>query len=180
MSEQQSPAYEATLIEYGSFMVAGYTAEASEESDLSSWWERLNQQLQQGDSQLVAQRLAAVEKLQRVGVLMPDAEDAGYTYTAGFLLPGGIKDLAALGLTGLVVPAALYATVLVQGPILPGLPPAHIRAGFDYLSKSFIPAKGLEATGVCLEVYGPGQVTDPDYKVYLWQAVTQPQTPAGA
>lgn len=174
MSQQKNPAYETALIEYGSFMVAGLTDRATVESDFSTWWDRLYQQLESGEASLASQRLAAVEKLQKVGVLMPDADDSGFTYTAGFIVPGGIKQVAALGLTGLVVPAAFYATVLVQGAIRPGQPPAHIKAGFDYLTSSFIPSKGLEPTGVCLEVYGPGDLTDPNYRLYLWQAVTQP------
>lgn len=174
MSQQKSPAYETALIEYGNFMVAGLTDRATVESDFSTWWDRLYQQLESGETSLATQRLVAVEKLQKVGVVMPDADDKGFTYTAGFIVPGGIKQVAALGLTGLVVPAAFYATVLVQGPIIPGEPPAQVREGFDYLATSFIPSKGLEATGVCLEVYGPGDLTDPNYRMYLWQAVTQP------
>ncbi|WP_421083337.1 GyrI-like domain-containing protein [Rothia nasimurium] len=163
MSEQKP--YETALIEYGTFMVAGYTAPVTETSDLGTWWETLYQRLDEP-------RKAVTEKLQKVGVVMPDADDTGYTYTAGFIVPGGIKDVAALGLTGVVVPGSMYATALVEGPILPGHPPEHVKAGFEYLSTHFIPAKGLEATGVCLEVYGPGDVTAENYRLYVWQAVT--------
>ncbi|ORC16401.1 MULTISPECIES: GyrI-like domain-containing protein [Rothia] len=161
----QNKPYETALIEYGAFMVAGVTAPATETSDFGSWWERLYENLDEPG-------LAAVEKLQRVGVMMPDADDSGFTYTAGFIVPGGVKDVAALGLTGVMVPGSMYATVLVEGPILSGVPPLHIRKGFDYLANDFIPSKGWQPTGVCLEVYGPGEVTAKDYRLYLWQAVT--------
>ena len=163
MSEQKS--YETALIEYGSFMVAGYTAPVTETSDLGTWWETLYQRLDEP-------RKAVTEKLQKVGVVMPDADDTGFTYTAGFIVPGGIQAVAALGLTGVIVPGSMYATVLVEGPILPGQPPLHLKEGFDHLASSFIPAKGLEPTGVCLEVYGPGDVTAPNYRMYAWQGVT--------
>lgn len=168
--------YETALIEYGAFTVAGVTAPASEASDFSLWWKKLYDTLGAGEtaaeSQRAAQRLAAVEKLQRVGVVMPDADDSGLTYTAGFIVPGGIKDVAALGLTGVVVPGAVYATALVEGPLVPGVQPAHVKAGFEYLAQTFIPSKNLTPTGVCLEVYGPGDVQGQDYRMYLWQAVT--------
>lgn len=168
MSEQKNTAqkaYETALIEYGTFMVAGYTAPAREDSDFFTWWEKLYAQLDEP-------RLAATQKLQKVGVVMPDADDTGFTYTAGFIVPGGIQDVAALGLTGVVVPAAMYATVLVQGGLYPGVQPAHITEGFAHLADDFIPSKGLVPTGVCLEVYGPGEMSAEDYRMYLWQAVT--------
>lgn len=168
--------YETALIEYGTFMVAGVTEPATEASDFSLWWKKLYDRLgeaeTEAEAQLATQRLAAVEKLQRVGVVMPDADDSGVTYTAGFIVPGGIKDVAALGLTGVVVPGAMYATALVEGPLVPGLPPAHVKAGFEYLAQTFIPSKNLTPTGVCLEVYGPGDTGEQNYRMYLWQAVT--------
>lgn len=167
--------YETALIEYGTFMVAGVTAPATETSDFSLWWKKLYDRLGAGEADAetgqVARLVTAVEKLQRVGVLMPDADDSGLTYTAGFIVPGGVKDVVALGLNGLVVPAALYATALVEGPVIAGIPSAHMRAGFDYLTGTFIPSKNLAATGVRLEVYGPGDMRSQNYRMYVWQAV---------
>lgn len=167
-----SPAhtFETALIEYGTFMVAGITAPASEQSVFSDWWQELYEKLEQGENG--AAKLATVEKLQRVGVIMPDADDAGVTYTAGFIVPGGIKDVAALGLTGVMVPAAMYATVLVQGAVLPGENPQHIKEGFEHLHTEFLPSKNLVPTGVYLEVYGPGEMTSENYRMYLWTATT--------
>ncbi|MEX3630785.1 GyrI-like domain-containing protein [Rothia sp. LK2492] len=167
-----SPAstFETALIEYGTFMVAGVTAPASEQSVFSDWWQELYKKLEQGENGTA--KLAAVEKLQRVGVIMPDADDAGATYTAGFIVPGGIKDVVALGLTGVMVPAAMYATVLVQGAVLAGETPQHIKEGFEHLHTEFLPSKRLVPTGVHLEVYGPGEMTSKNYRMYLWTATT--------
>ncbi|MDO4898357.1 MAG: hypothetical protein Q3965_03515 [Rothia sp. (in: high G+C Gram-positive bacteria)] len=162
--------YETALIEYGTFMVAGYTAPATETSQFSDWWQQLYEQLGQGQDGTA--RLAAVEKLQRVGVIIPDADDNGVTYTAGFIVPGGIKDVAALGLTGVVVPAAMYATVLVEGAVTPDAPPQQIKEGFAYLHTEFLPSKNLVPTGVNLEVYGPGDIADAKYRMYLWAATS--------
>lgn len=165
-----APEFETALIEYGTFMVAGINAPATESTVFSERWEELYEKLGQGADG--AARLAAVGRLQRVGVIMPDAEDTGITYTAGFIVPGGIKDVAALGLTGVMVPGAMYATVLVTGAVRPGVAPAQIREGFDHLHTSFLPSKNLMPTGVHLEVYGPGGMSSENYRMYLWTATT--------
>lgn len=150
---------ETALIEYGTFLVAGKTIAATAESDFSAVWKELMESL-------TPEQSAAVQKLQAVGVMMPDADDRGFTYTAGFMVKG-IAEVSALGLTGVVVPSAMYATVLVEGPV-----PEPIKGGFDYLMSEFIPEKGLEPTGVNLEVYGPGDKSAENYRMYLWSAVT--------
>lgn len=150
---------ETALIEYGTFLVAGKTIQATPQSDFARVWQDLF-------AQLSPEQVQACEKLQAVGVMMPDADDAGFTYTAGFMVKG-IAEVSALGLTGVVVPAAMYATVLVQGAV-----PDCIKPGFEYLHSEFIPARGAEPTGVNLEVYGPGNRESEDYRMYLWSAVT--------
>lgn len=165
-----TPVFETALIEYGTFMVAGVTGSADETTVFSERWEDLYRLLGQGQD--AEARLAAVAKLQRVGVIMPDADDTGITYTAGFIVPGGIRDVAALGLTGVMVPGSMYATVLTEGALTPGTNPEHIRVGFEHLAQTFIPSKNLTPTGVHLEVYGPGDTAAENYRMYLWSAVT--------
>lgn len=155
---------ETALIEYGNFLVAGVTINASENSDFAGVWEELFDRLSE-------EQKAATAKLQKVGVLMPDAADEGFTYTAGFIVQG-IPAVSALGLTGVIVPAAMYATVLVEGPAA-----ESIKPGFDYLHSTFIPHKGISPTGVNLEVYGPGDVTAENYRMYCWSAVDGVESP---
>lgn len=155
---------ETALIEYGSFLVAGVTINATENSDFAGVWDELF-------AGLTEDQKAATAKLQKIGVLMPDAADEGFTYTAGFIVQG-IPAVAALGLTGVVVPAARYATVLVEGPVT-----ESIKPGFEYLHSTFIPEKGVTPTGVNLEVYGPGDVTASNYRMYCWSAVDGVESP---
>lgn len=155
---------ETALIEYGSFLVAGVTINATENSDFAGVWDELF-------ARLTDEQKAATAKLQKVGVLMPDATDEGFTYTAGFIVQG-IPAVAALGLTGVVVPAAMYATVLVEGPAT-----ESIKPGFEYLHSTFIPEKSVTSTGVHLEVYGPGDVTASNYRMYCWSAVDGVESP---
>ncbi len=155
---------ETALIEYGSFLVAGVTINATENSDFAGVWDELF-------ASLTEDQKAATAKLQKIGVLMPDAADEGFTYTAGFIVQG-IPAVAALGLTGVVVPAARYATVLVEGPVT-----ESIKPGFEYLHSTFIPEKGVTPTGVNLEVYGPGDVTASNYRMYCWSAVDGVESP---
>ncbi|MEX3610413.1 GyrI-like domain-containing protein [Rothia sp. LK2588] len=157
--QQADSQRETALIEYGDFLVAGVTINATEDSDFAAVW---------GDlfDGLSAEQAEAIGKLQRVGVMMPDAADTGFTYTAGFIVQN-IAQVAALGLTGVVVPGAMYATVLVHGPVS-----TSVREGFAYLHERFIPRKGLTPTGVNLEVYGPGEPGNQDYRMYCWSAVT--------
>lgn len=152
---------ETALIEYGTFLVAGQSIAATVESDFAAVWQDLY-------ASLSPEQQATTEKLQKVGVMMPDADDSGFTYTAGFMVQG-IAEVSALGLTGVVVPASMYATAYLQGPV-----PHGIKPGFDYLMRDFIPAKNLQATGVCLEVYGPGDILAEDYRMYVWAAVFSP------
>lgn len=150
---------ETALIEYGTFLVAGKTVEATENSDFSAMWQELFAGLNEEQKQACA-------KLQAVGVIMPTAEDEGFTYTAGFMVQS-IAEVSALGFTGVVVPAAMYATVLVTGAV-----PGSIKPGFEYLYSEFIPSKGAQPTGVNLEVYGPGDRNSEEYRMYLWSAVS--------
>lgn len=153
---------ETALIEYGNFLVAGVTINATPQSDFPAVWRELEEHVEG----LSEQQRVGVARAQRVGVMMPDAADTGFTYTAGFMV-GSIAEVSALGLTGVIVPGSMYATVLVEGPV-----PEPIKPGFEYLQGTFIPQKGLKSTGVNLEVYGPGDVRAEDYRMYLWSAVT--------
>lgn len=149
---------DATLIEYKDFLVAGLTIEADPSSDFVSVWDALFEQL-------TPEQLAATEKLQKVGVCMPTEEAGVFYYTAGFIVPN-IPAVAALGLTGVVVPASMYATVHLVGPAA-----QVIKGGFEYLMSEYIPSQPMEPTGVAVEVYGPGDVTDENYRMYAWAGV---------
>lgn len=162
--EGQRHIMETALIEYGNFLVAGVTVNATESTDFAAVWDELFERVSD-------EQKTATAKLQKVGVLMPDAADEGFTYTAGFIVQG-IPAVAALGLTGVVVPAAMYATVLVEGPAADSIKP-----GFEYLHSTFIPEKGVTPTGVNLEVYGPGDVTVSNYRMYCWSAVDGVESP---
>lgn len=149
---------DATLLEYKDFLVAGVSLEADSTSDLSAAWTQLY-------AQLTPEQAEAAAKLQKVGVSMP-TEDPGYfIYTAGFMVPN-IPAVAALGLTGIVVPASMYATVHLVGPASQTL-----KGGFEYLMKDYIPSRPMQATGVAIEVYGPGDMTADDYRMYAWAGI---------
>lgn len=149
---------DAALIEYKDFLVAGVTVEADESTDFVPVWEQLYEQLS-------AEQVAATQRLQRVGVCMPTDEPGRFLYTAGFMVPN-IPAVAALGLTGVVVPASMYATAHVVGPAA-----QTVRAGFEYLLTEYIPGQPMEPTGVALEVYGPGDASAEGYRMYVWAGV---------
>ena len=85
---------ETALIEYGNFLVAGVTINATPQSDFPAVWRELEEHLEG----LSEQQRAGVARAQRVGVMMPDAADTDFTYTAGFMV-GSIAEVSALGLT---------------------------------------------------------------------------------
>lgn len=149
---------DATLIEYKDFLVAGITMDADPSSNLAQLWEEL-------DRKLTPEQAAATQKLQKVGVCMPTDDSDRFMYVAGFMVPN-IPAVSALGLTGVVVPASMYATVHLEGPAA-----QKIKAGFEYLMTEYIPSQPMEPTGVALEVYGPGDVTDENYRMYVWAGV---------
>lgn len=60
-----------------------------------------------------------------------------------------------------------YAVVQVTGPV-----PESIHAGLDYLSNRFLPEHGYQHTGMPeFEVYGEGNISQPDYQMDLWVPV---------
>ncbi|QRZ61972.1 GyrI-like domain-containing protein [Rothia sp. ZJ932] len=154
---------DATLIEYKDFLVAGLTIEADADSDFTGVWDALNEQL-------TPEQLTATQKLQKVGLCMPTEDPGGFHYTAGFMVPN-IPAVAALGLTGVIVPASMYATAHLVGPAA-----EVIKGGFEYLMTQYIPSQPLQPTGVAIEVYGPGDVTAQDYRMYAWVGVVSEKT----
>ncbi|MFW0120730.1 GyrI-like domain-containing protein [Rothia sp. CCM 9419] len=148
-----------SLIEYNTFLVAGINVPLTPETNTRQLWQQLN-------DHLGVEKRSSLEKSQRVGVIMPDAEDTGLTYTAGYIVRS-IAEVSALGLTGVIVPSSMYATVLINGA-----EQNTIDEGFDVLASRFIPSKALTPTGVRLEVYGPGDVDSSDYRMYVWAGVT--------
>ncbi|MFW0154718.1 GyrI-like domain-containing protein [Rothia sp. P6271] len=148
-----------SLIEYDAFLVAGINVPLTPGYDTRDLWQQLYEQLG-------SEKCRSLEKMQRVGVIMPDAEDQGLTYTAGYMVRS-IAEVSALGLTGVIVPRSMYATVLINGA-----EQNAIDEGFDVLASQFIPAKALSPTGVRLEVYGPADMDPSDYRMYVWSGVT--------
>ena len=154
---------DATLIEYKDFLVAGLTMDADTTSDFAQLWDELFEKL-------TPEQAAAAEKLQKVGVCMPTDDPERFLYVAGFIVPN-IPAVSALGLTGVVVPASMYATVHLEGPAA-----QVIKGGFEYLMSDYLPTQPMEPTGVAIEVYGPGDVTAEDYRMYAWVGVISEKT----
>lgn len=109
---------------------------------------------------------APASAVQQVGIIFAVGGDkAKFDYMAGVVIND--KDVAGqLGLNAAVVPAGEYAIVDVQGPA-----PLASATGMDYLLGTFLPERGLRATGPTMEIYGPGDTSAEDYMMQVWVPV---------
>lgn len=102
---------------------------------------------------------------QQIAIIFGANANNEFDYMAGVVIDSR-ENAEKLGLNAAEVPAGEYAVVDVRGPA-----PVASATGLDYLMGTFLPERGLRATGPAMEIYGPGDTSAEDYGMQVWVPV---------
>ena len=151
------------------FKVAGLTERIEEGGDFPNVWDKLFKKVSE-------KKLESLGNGQSYGACYEieknEKENSESKYTVSYMAgydAQNIDKAADLGLSILEVPEAEYAVVKLKGIV-----PNCIHEGWKYVTGTFFPEQGYRHAGTPdLEVYGEGDMYNPNYEMELWVPIVK-------
>ena len=152
------------IMKKSAFKVAGVAERVEEGGDFPNVWDKLFKKVSEEKLESLGngQSYGACYEIEKN---VKENSESKYTvnYMAGYDAQNTDK-AKDLGLSILEVPEAEYAVVKLKGIV-----PNCIHEGWKYVTGTFFPEQGYRHAGTPdLEVYGEGDMYNPNYEMELW------------
>ena len=157
------------VMKKSAFKVAGVAERVEEGGDFPNVWDKLFKKVSEEKLESLGngQSYGACYEIEKNEKENPESKHT-VSYMAGYDAQNTDK-AKDLGLSILEVPEAEYAVVKLKGII-----PNCIHEGWKYVAGTFFPEQGYRHAGTPdFEVYGEGDMYNPNYEMELWVPIVK-------